>query len=362
MTAPISPAPLPAPASCERNRTAPYRLFDGWPAGTAPESLPMKPIDPTQGQSFEPSAVASQVDPKTGSEKLLVFSDFFDPTLYTYQLEPSGQLSPAATPRPRIQLEGNGPVTDAAFAPKFEAVAPLADGRFLTTTPFNRSAPEYQQVLVLENGAQGPKARPVTWDATTLPAFVSSKTGQPWIQVEGLGVDGAEKNAYFGVRFYGPKRADPSNVPVVMLARTPMSVAPGSGEVKLEAPDKLLTFDTVRALGRREGLADLRREPDGSWLLLTSHEGDDVYDVKNNQGHLFRISPETFAAAERGEEVSLSAPIASFDAKPEGVTALADGRVLVIFDDDREWKDCFVGYERSRAMSVVLNADGSKAE
>ncbi len=323
-------------------RPAPYALFDGWPQDA--QGLAMRAPDGTF--SFEPSAVATRKDPRSGREQVLLFSDFYDPTQYTYELGKGDQLRPAANPRPEIHLQG----AKEPFAPKFEAVTRLSDGRYLATTPFNRDGAAFRQVMFLEQQPQGPVAKLADFDSAALESYVAAAFGKPWRQIEGLEVDAAGRNVTFGVRFVGESREDKDKLPVVALVRSPLA-----GD-KIGAPDQLIRFSTEAALGRREGLADLHRLKDGSWLILTSHEGNDFADPANNAGHLFKVSAEELqnAASAQGE-VPLGAPIAEFAAKPEGITTLEDGRLFVVFDDDREWKDGIEGYARSRAMYTVID-------
>ncbi len=335
------------PASRAGKPAPPYQTFDGWETGR--KRLPMRSPDKTA--SFEPSAVASFVDPNTQQEKLLVLNDFYDPTQYQYTLTNKDTL--AATPRAAravMTLEGSSE----PYAPKFEAVSRLPGGRFIATTPFNRDGAQFRRVVTFDAATgRNTVARPLAFDAAGLERYISKVTRQPWVQIEGLGVDGAGKNIFFGVRFSGKGR-EAAKTAEVLLVRCPLD-----GDA-IGAPASHIRLSTHAALGRREGLADIQRDPrDGSYLLLTSHEGDDVTDLANNQGHLFRLRADLVEGRTSTRTVQLGAPLATFGAKPEGVTTLKDGRIVVIFDDDREWKDNFKDYARSQAMFTVLNPDGT---
>ncbi|MBX7101858.1 MAG: hypothetical protein K1X89_29350 [Myxococcaceae bacterium] len=333
-------------AGADPRPSPPHQTFDGWSADRA--RLPMHAPDRTA--SFEPSAVASTVDPRTHRETFVVLNDFFDPTQYHFELDAKDQLvATERVARATMTLEGHPGV----FAPKFEAVSALPDGRFLATTPFNRPEVETHRIFTF-GYAEGRHAvaREVAFDRPAFEGFIRARSGQPWFQVEGLAVDAAARHAFFGVRFTGESR-EGAKQPTVTLVRCPFDGA------ALGTPTSAVTLSTVKALGRQEGLADLQRDPrDGSYLLLTSFEGADVTALGNNQGHLFRLPAELVEHATSDTPLELPAPLASFEGKPEGVTALKDGRLLVIFDDDREWKDNFKGYARRQAMFAVLDAQG----
>jgi hypothetical protein len=334
-----------------RNKTSPpYPLFEGWKSDR--RWLPIKAPDHTA--SFEPSAVATTLNPKTKREEFIILSDFYDRTQYHFELDHNDQLKATQhNPRALMTLEGKSK----GFAPKFESLCGLPDGRFLATTPFNRpneTDGQQHKVFIFKRAERrSADARAVKLDRAAFEDFIKATTKQPWFQIEGLAADGEGKNAFFGVRFIGKSR-EGEKIPTIMLVRCPFD-----GE-SLGKPNSVLNLSTVRALGRQEGLAELQRNPkDGSYLLLTSHEGNNVKSINNNQGHLFRLPAEWVEKVTNTRPLQLSSPIASFhQGKPESVTTMRDGRILVIFDDDREWKDNFKGYGRHKAMYVVLDSDG----
>jgi hypothetical protein len=343
-----SPKPAAAPPNTrapERKKAAvPHPLFEGWAASR--KRLPMKAPDHTA--SFEPSAVAATFNPKTKKEEFVVLNDFFDRTQYHFELDDKGKLKATEhVPRGLMTLNGK------PFNSKWEALSQLPDGRFLATTPFNRPEDANHKIVTFARAeGRSTEAHEVKFDRAAFEGFIKATTKQPWFQIEGLAVDGKGKNAFFGVRFTGESREGKKS-PTVMLVRCPFD------GTSLGKPESTLKLSTFSALGRHEGLADLQRDPkDGSYLLLTSYEGPDVTDLKNNQGHLFRLPAELVEHATSGRPLQLPPPIASFEGKPEGVTAMKDGRLLVIFDDDREWKDNFKGYARRDAMYAVLSSDG----
>jgi hypothetical protein len=331
-------------ATARQKVATPHPTFEGWAADR--KRFPMKSPDRTA--SFEPSAVAVSVNPKTHQEEFVVLNDFYDRTQYHFELDSKGKLQASEhVPRGLMTLNGQ------PFTSKWEALAALPDGRFLATTPFNRPEDAQHKVFTFAR-AEGRKteAHEVKFDRAAFEGFIKASAKQPWFQIEGLAVDGAGKNAFFGVRFTGESREGKKS-PTVMLVRC------GFDGDSLGNPQSMLKLSTMSALGRHEGLADLVRDPtDGSYLLLTSHEGKDFEDLNNNQGHLFRLPAELVEQATSARPLQLPAPIASFQGKPEGVTAMKDGRLLVIFDDDREWKDNFKGYARREAMYAVLSKDG----
>jgi hypothetical protein len=107
--------------------------------------------------------------------------------------------------------------------------------------------------------------------------------------------------------------------------------------------------------GLSEGLSDLQLEPGGdSFLVLTSHEG--IENTRDrHSGHLFRVPPEALLGAAPEAAVPLEAPLREFQAKPEGIAVEPSGALIVVFDDDREWKRLFAGYEQSDGLFTVID-------
>ncbi len=53
--------------------------------------------------------------------------------------------------------------------------------------------------------------------------------------------------------------------------------------------------------------------------------------------------------------VPLGAPLRGLLAKPEGLAVEPTGAVIVVFDDDRDWKHLFAGYEQSDGLFTVID-------
>jgi hypothetical protein len=53
--------------------------------------------------------------------------------------------------------------------------------------------------------------------------------------------------------------------------------------------------------------------------------------------------------------VPLGTPLREFRAKPEGLAVKPSGASIVVFDDDRDWKRLFAGYEQSDGLYTVID-------
>ena len=323
----------------------PYPLFRGWPKGSQ-----AKNISRHEGiASFQPSAISAYTDAATRKQHLFVLNDFFDPTQYHFEVSP--ELTLKRVPhhaRAVMQLEGS----DQPFTPKFEGISRLNNGQFLANSPFGFSPLEaYRRIFLLD--VEKATARVVPFDVKALGAYVQKITGQPWFQIEGLALDAENKNVFLGVRFVGQSREGDKRA-VVLLVRCPWD-----GET-LGAPMGHVQFSTVETIGREEGLAEIQLDPtDGSYVMLTSYEGDDELSLTNMGGHLWRL-PASALTAEEGPVRALAAPLARLRAKGEGVTVLSDRKIVVVFDDDN-WKENFHGYPAAAAEYMIYESDGRPA-
>jgi hypothetical protein len=154
----------------------------------------------------------------------------------------------------------------------------------------------------------------------------------------------------FGIRNVGQSYEAPRDVALVV--RCPLA-ADGVG-----APEAVIRFSTAEALGGlAEGLSDLQLDADGaSFLILTSHEGtENTRD--GHSGHLFRVPAGVLLGATPEAPVPLGAPLRGLLAKPEGLAIEPSGAVVVVFDDDRDWKHLFANYEQSEGLFTVINLE-----
>ena len=302
------------------------------------DAQPRPPYHLFAGQSFEPSAAA--YDPASGH--LLVLSDH-DTTLYRYRLSAAGLALPRGERHEPLRL----PEGDAA---KFEGLTRLPSGDFLATTAFDRPDPAYRRVLRFSyRPGAAVEARQVAVDDAALSAAIQAATGLPWFKIEGVAVDPAGETVFFGVRCVGERYQEPRDVVLVVRCRL-------DGD-RIAAPDAVVRLSSAEALsGRAEGLSDLQLDDSGdSFLLLTSHEGPDTA-LDGHSGHLFRIPAGALLGAPPSGPVRLGGPLRQFRAKPEGLAIVPSGPVIVVFDDDREWKHLFAGYEQSDGLFAVVDA------
>jgi hypothetical protein len=137
---------------------------------------------------------------------------------------------------------------------------------------------------------------------------------------------------------------------VVLVVRCPFR------DDRVGAPEAVLQFSTAEALsGRAEGLSDLQLDAGGdSFVLLTSHEGPESTPA-GHSGHLFRVPAQALLGTAPRAPVPLGAPLQGLRAKPEGLAVEPSGALIVVFDDDREWKHLFAGYEQTDGLFTVID-------
>jgi hypothetical protein len=308
------------------------------PALHAPAALPAPPYPSFAGQTFEPSAAA--FDPATG--RLLVLSDK-DATLYRYERS-SGRLTlPAGERHAPLRLPAGMEVA------KLEGLTRLPSGAFLAVTAFDRPDPSYRRLVRFTyTPGQPSEAVPVPFDDGALAGAIRAASGLPWYKIEGLAIDRTGTRLFFGVRNVGWSWAAPRDV--VLVLRCPLD-----GE-RVGAPDAVVRLSTAEALGGlSEGLSDLQLDADGeSFLLLTSHEGSSADSREAHSGHLFQLPASVLLGAPARAPVALGAPLRGFRAKPEGLAVEPSGAIVVVFDDDREFKHLFAGYEQSDGLFTVI--------
>jgi hypothetical protein len=73
-----------------------------------------------------------------------------------------------------------------------------------------------------------------------------------------------------------------------------------------------------------------------------------------HSGHLFQIPASLLLGAPSPAPVALGAPLRGFRAKPEGLAVEPSGALVVVFDDDRDFKHLFAGYEQSDGLFTVI--------
>jgi hypothetical protein len=309
----------------------------GSPGPTSPAALP-PPYRVFAGQSFEPSAAA--FDPATG--RVLVLSDH-DSTLYRYELRAGALVRPQGERHEPLWLP------DGAVA-KLEALTRLPSGDFLAVTAFDRPDPSFRRVVRFSYHPAAPvEAVPVPVDDAALSAAVRAATGLPWFKIEGVAVDPTGTRVLFGVRSVGESYVAPQDV--VLVVRCPLA------DDRVGAPEAVIRLSTAEALGgRAEGLSDLQLDAGGdSFLLLTSHEAGE-WTPEAHSGDLFRVPAGVLLGAAPQAPVPLGEPVRRFRAKPEGLAVEPSGALVVVFDDDREWKRLFAGYEQSDGLFALIDA------
>jgi hypothetical protein len=299
---------------------------------------PQPPYPRFAGVTFEPSAAA--FDP--ASRRVLVLSDK-DSTLYRYEITAAGLVVPPGERHDPLRLP------EGMQAAKFEGLTRRPSGDFLAVTAFDRPDPRYHRLLRFSFAPDAPSdAVPLALDDDALAAAVRAASGLPWFKIEALAVDRTGEKILFGVRNVGESYEAPRDV--VLLVRCPLA-----GD-RVGLPEAVIRLSTAEALGGvAEGLSDLQLDAGGSsFLLLTSHEGTGN-DPEGHAGHLFRVPAGMLLGTEATDVLPLSAPLRGWRAKPEGLAVEPSGALVVVFDDDREWKHLFAGYEQSEGLYTLID-------
>jgi hypothetical protein len=301
-------------------------------------ALPPPPYARFAGRSFEPSAAA--FDPASG--RVLVLSDH-DTTLYRYELGAAGLVLPPGEHHDSLRLP------EGVQAAKFEGLTRLPSGAFLAVTAFDRPDPSYRRLLRFSYDPAAPvDAVPIALNDGALTAAIQAASGLPWFKIEALAVDRTGTKVLLGVRNVGESYHAPRDV--VLVVRCPL------GDDGVGRPEAVIRFSTAEALGgRAEGLSDLQLDADGeSFLVLTSHEGIEN-TPEGHSGHLFRVSAGLLLGAPPSSPLPLGPPLRGLRAKPEGLAVEPSGALIVVFDDDRDWKHLFAGYEQSDGLFTVID-------
>jgi hypothetical protein len=308
------------------------------PAPTPSAVLPAPPYPRFAGVTFEPSAAA--FDPASG--RVLVLSDH-DTTLYRYELGSAGLVLPPGEHHDPLRLPKG------LEAAKFEGLTRLPSGEFLAVTAFDRPDPAFRRLLRFTYAPGAPaEAVPLAVNDVALATAVRTASGLPWFKIEALAVDRSGTRVFFGVRNVGETYKAPRDV--VLVVRCPLA------DDRVGPPEAVIRLSTAEALdGMTEGLSDLQLDAEGdSFLLLTSHEGTGNRP-EDHSGHLFRVPAGVLLGAARPVPVPLSPSLRGWRAKPEGLAVAPSGAVVVVFDDDREWKHLFAGYEQTDGLFTVID-------
>jgi len=308
------------------------------PAPTPSGALPPPPYPRFAGLTFEPSAAA--FDPATG--RVLVLSDH-DTTLYRYELSATGLVLPPGEHHDPLRLP------DGVQAAKLEGLTRLPSGVFLAVTAFDRTDPTFRRLLRFSYSPAAPtEAVPVAVDDDALDGAVRAASGRPWFKIEALAVNRAGTKVLFGVRNVGESYQAPEDV--VLVVRCSLA------HDRVGPPEAVIRLSTAEALGGlTEGLSDLQFDAGGdSFLVLTSHEGTEN-TPEGHAGHLFRVPARVLLGPETKAPVPLGAPLRGWRAKPEGLAVKPSGALVVVFDDDRDWKHLFAGYEQSDGLFTVID-------
>lgn len=246
-------------------------------------------LDAGTGAAFEPSAVAV-----LGSQVLIVNDKATDlqPSVWNW----SGNLlqPTAATP---LGWTVN----------KIEALAPITNGYWALGSFSIPADPANRQLLRVLSGVVGDQSASLR---TALQTYMTANSITQ-IKLEGLAYVGGNK-WLLGVR---------SAATFVM----------GVLEFDLAASPQIRSVmwrtNVTDSAGRTFGLSSLEFAPNGMLYALGSYEGagNTRNDVAGALWHLKELA---------GGNYGLGLMTTTFEGKPEGMTFLADGRLLVVFDED----------------------------
>jgi hypothetical protein len=201
-------------------------------------------------------------------------------------------------------------------------------GRIYAIGSFEGRRPADERLVRLSVHPTGALAFALPVEVHDPKAFLAARDGRAYAKVEALALSPDEKALVMGVRAAGPDAA---------TARKGVTLLAYDAKRPEDAPRLLADVDLAPLLGRPEGISALEWAPRlGAWLLTTSFEGQGE-GREDVGGHLWVVRGPLERLGQPGAWAEL--PRVPFAHKPEGVTELSDGRVLVAFDDDDERKD-----------------------
>jgi hypothetical protein len=312
-------------------------LFGVWMVGLGSENAFAEGGEPaykTFGRynRFEPSAVALW----PGTSYVVVLNDRSKWTspISVFKMGKKGGLKEIA--RPIVMIKGK-----ALDISKFEGItaSQKKPGVFYATTAFDRPVPSFRIVVRFELQAKskGKKGKKVSIKMKSAKVMkfrdpsgvIKAKYKMPWYKIEALALTPEEDALIVGVRTYGKSYKKPQFR--VLLLRYDLK------RVNKD-PSVLAHFDLKGLLGREEGISALEYLPERKqYLLVTSYENDDASPpTAQVGGHLWLVSTDLTTLNQ--EETWKKAWRQKVTHKPEGVTPLGGGKILVVYDDDNDRK------------------------
>lgn len=269
---------------------------------------------PSEGR-FEASGLARI----GGTELLLVVNDKGkrDPA---DRLALLGEEAGALTVKGRLAPPaGQGGVPPRGYE---DAAASLAEpGVVYAVTSFGASdKPEKRN---LQRLVFGPRGQLVASADVPIADPEAAPVGYPYLNVEALALSPEEETLYLGARCWGPRKSE--RVFGVLIL--------GYERARPERqPTRLAQVDLAPLLGRPEGLAGMEYAPalDG-YLVITSFESETQLG-----GHLWLAPEDVESLAD--PRIWSTLPRIALPNKPEGVALDPEGRILVVFDPDKERK------------------------
>lgn len=295
---------------------------------------------------FEPSGVAN-----LGRGHVLVVNDKADAARFTVWSD-LGRAAHIGAPRPKLAFD-----LDLDFT-KLEDVSASRrnPGWALAITSFEgHPDPSNDRLIQLfvdpASGSNFGRQVPL-FDPKSVTRSLKGEAGS-YAKVEACAFSPDERQLFVGLRSVGPNHEGQKFGVTLLAYDAKRTGAP---------PSVVADVDLRPVLGRAEGISALEYAPRlGAWLLTTSYEGDG--DHRSDVGGHLWVVPGGLGMLARPEAWK-QLPRFRLAHKPEGVTELDDGRVLIVFDDDDDRKDpkhpAKFDLARNEAAFAVLDLQGRR--
>ncbi len=218
-------------------------------------------------------------------------------------------------------------------AKKFEAITRSREKPhvFFAITAFDRNInrDRYRQFVRIEASTEQRRLNVKPIELYPPDQYVAERLGQDWAKVEAIALSPDERYLLVGIRAIGSSHRSPGYGVTILQY--------DMGDLAAK-PQLVLDIDLAELVGRPEGVSSLEFSAEhDKYLLLTSLE-DETYPIPRGQvgGHLWVLDRHLPKYGELRGWYDLD-PV-EFSHKPEGVEAVSDNTVIVVFDDDSDRK------------------------
>lgn len=287
-------------------------------------------LDSLEADRFEPSAAVVAHD----GERVFLFNDkSLDLMPTTWHIGGDGGLTP-------IPMAPSGWAID-----KIEGAARQDDLCWILTS-CSKTPVVYAnnwQLLAITEPTPGLKPEVVDYSVylhAGVARFLAEKE-LSWIKFEGLALSPEPNKLLLGVREIGlPAMYDPVTEESEMRGQFVCGIL----ELDLgswgEITEQLWITDTCEPAEKCYGMGSLELDPDGQTLWMTMNYEGPGNGCAEVDGRLYQFSYSDLSQYRPGETLAqfLGVPVAPFEGKPECLSFLPDGRLLVVFDEDDDRK------------------------